>query len=176
MLLLGARITGTSLTNSVTYREFVSAAALKQVKQAIGKPPETFRVISLGISPAVAQLNGLYTLDSYQNNYPLRYKIQFREIIAPELAKSGYWRRYFDGWGSRCYVFAAEVPPDNSSKTRIQTLQLNYAAFSRMGGRYLLSAFEIENARPTGLKLLGTFNSPNPDYPSLYLYATPGGG
>jgi hypothetical protein len=171
--LVGARITGTRPNNVVTYREFVSAAVFQQVKQAVGKPPGSYRVISLGIPPAVAQLNGFYTLDSYQNNYPLRYKLQFREIIAPELAKSTYWRAYFDGWGSRCYVFSAEVPKLPSHQTRIHTLQLNYAALSRMGGQYLFSAFEIENAPQTGLKLLGTFEAPNPEHPLLYVYSTP---
>ena len=67
-------------------------------------------MVSLGIDPAAALYHGFYSLDGYSNNYPLSYKHRFREVIAPELAKSEYLTDYFDDWGNRCYMFSAECP------------------------------------------------------------------
>ena len=68
-------------------------------------PVEDYRVASIGIHPAIAQYNGFYTLDTYNNFYPLSYKHEFRKIIEKELEKNKKIRNYFDAWGGRCYFF-----------------------------------------------------------------------
>jgi hypothetical protein len=75
------------------------------LKKGVGKPIQDYRVVSIGLHPAVAQYNGLYTLDTYNNFYPLSYKHQFLNIIAPELNKNKSLKSYFDLWGGRCYIF-----------------------------------------------------------------------
>ncbi|MEJ7661604.1 MAG: DUF6044 family protein [Hymenobacter sp.] len=56
------------------YAAFVAPGLLGQVQNFIvrrtGQPPAAYRVACLGLPPAVAQLNGFYTLDSYQTIYP----------------------------------------------------------------------------------------------------------
>ncbi|MBK0404311.1 hypothetical protein I5M27_15040 [Adhaeribacter sp. BT258] len=159
--------------NVITYRQYVSAGLFHQIDSVIARPKASYRVVCLGIYPAMAQLNGFYTLDSYQNNYPLRYKKAFREIIAPELAKNPKWQDYYDGWGSRCYLFAAETEktfPDNKKITALQNFALNNAALKNMNGQYLISAYLLQNAPASNLKLIRKFEHPAA-LRALYLYA-----
>lgn len=74
--------------NQPSFKQFYAVNEFNEIKKYIGEPVQNYRVVSIGLHPAIAQYNGLYTLDTYNNFYPLSYKHQFRKIIAPELAKS----------------------------------------------------------------------------------------
>ena len=110
---------------------------------------------SIGLHPAIAQYNGFYTLDTYNNFYPLSYKHQFRKIIADELDKNPTLKKYFDEWGGRCYLFVAELGKKydfkKDSKVKIHHLQLNTKVFKDIGGKYIFSAVPIMNAEVNGL-------------------------
>ena len=101
-------------------------------------PEDQYRVASIGLHPAIAQYNGFYTLDSYNNFYPLTYKYQFRKVIENELAKNKTIRTYFDEWGGRRYIFTDELGKHymfkKSSKKRVENLQLRTDVFKEMGG------------------------------------------
>jgi uncharacterized membrane protein len=150
---------------TISYREFFSENLLGDIKSYIGKPVSEYRIASLGMHPAIAQYNGFYTLDSYQNNYLLSYKHQFREVIQPELEKSKKtWKPYYDYWGNRCYLFSSEIPKHERSFeiTKYQNKELkdfliNTVAFKKLGGKYILSAVKILYPEKTGLKLLKIF-------------------
>lgn len=146
-----------------SFKEFFAEKQFMEIKEYIGLPVEDYRVASIGIHPAIAQYNGFYTLDTYNNFYPLSYKHEFRKIIEKELDKSKKIRIYFDEWGGRCYIFTAELGKrymfKKSSKKRIHQLQLNSEAYKRMGGRYIFSAVPIENAKDNGLLLDKVFQS-----------------
>ena len=138
-----------------------------------GLEPEGYRVACLGLPPSVALLNGFYTLDSYYNNYPLRYKHQFRPIIAGELAKSPLLRDYFDAWGNRCYLFSAELGKDfrvGAFQHRVvQHWAFNAAAFRRLGGRFVLSAARLARPAESGLQLVAVVTASSA-YWVVYLY------
>ena len=138
-----------------------------------GRAPAGYRVACLGLPPAVAQLNGFYTLDSYQNNYPLRYKHQFRPLIAGELAKSPPLRAYFDYWGNRCYLFSAELGKDfrvGAFQHRVvQHWAFDAAAFGQMGGRFVLSAARLARPAESGLRLVAVVTDSRA-YWALYVY------
>ena len=85
--------------NQPSFQAFYAEEQFSDIKEYIGLPVDQYRVVSIGIHPAIAQYNGFYTLDSYNNFYPLTYKHQFRKIIAPELEKNKTLKEYFDGWG-----------------------------------------------------------------------------
>jgi len=144
-----------------SFREFYAEALFRDIRAYIGEPPSSYRVASIGLHPAVAQFNGFYTLDTYNNFYPLSYKHAFRDIIAKELEKNRKLREYFDTWGGRCYVFVDELGKKYdykaNSKKKIRNLELNTAAFRQLGGRYLFSAVPIRNAEANGLALRRTF-------------------
>jgi hypothetical protein len=159
--------------DSPSIGQFYAVNEFNDIKKFIGKPVQDYRVVSIGLHPAVAQYNGLYTLDTYNNFYPLEYKHQFREIIAPELEKNTSLKTYFDQWGGRCYIFVDELGKHylfskNTNKV-INHLELNTHALKQLGGDYILSAVPIANAKENQLELQKVFNSKDA-YWRIYLY------
>ncbi|PEL13721.1 DUF6044 family protein [Bacillus sp. AFS017336] len=156
-----------------SYKQFYAVDQFTEIAKYIGKPKNSYRVASIGIHPAIAQYNGFYTLDTYNNFYSLKYKHQFRKIIAPELKKSPLLENYFDHWGGRCYIFVAELGKNyefkKNSNVRIHHLQLNMSVFKKMGGQYIFSAVPIDNAKSNDLVLKKTFDNKNSAW-RIYLY------
>ncbi|QIZ10578.1 hypothetical protein HFZ78_30845 [Priestia megaterium] len=154
-------------------KQFYATKQFKEIEQYIGKPQSSYRVASIGIHPAIAQYNGFYTLDTYNNFYPVTYKHEFRRIIAKELKKSPTLEKYFDHWGGRCYIFVAELGKKyefkKDSKAKIHDLQLNTSVFKQMGGQFILSAVPIMNAEKHGLELKKTFDQKDSAW-RIYLY------
>lgn len=132
-----------------SFREFYMIDAFQKADLIIGRSKEEFRVISLGIHPAVAQFNGFYTLDSYQNLYPLAYKHRWGEIIKDELEKDSKLEDYFNHWGNRCYAFSAELgmPSTYAEKNwRSQVVENWGVDFEKLysgGCRFIFSKAEI---------------------------------
>jgi hypothetical protein len=181
-LCLIAQLVVVFLSNNEIYYRKVGAPSFKQfyaVKQFsdianhITKPQSSYRVASIGLHPAIAQYNGFYTLDSYNNFYPLTYKHQFRKIIEQELDKSPKLKEYFDQWGGRCYIFVAELGKNyafkKTSKVKIHHLQLNTTEFKNMGGQYIFSAVPIINAKENGLQFEKAFDQKDSAW-RVYLY------
>jgi len=156
-----------------TVKQFYAVDLFQQIKEYIGQPQQTYRVGSIGLHPAIAQYNGFYTLDTYNNYYPLEYKHEFRKIIAKELDKNQELKTYFDQWGGRCYLFVSELGKNyefkKDSTQVIHHLELNMDAFKAMGGRYIFSSVPILNADEDGLLLLHTFDNPDSAW-RIYLY------
>ena len=112
-------------------------------KRTYWLPEEEYRVASIGLHPAIAQYNGFYTLDSYNNFYPLSYKYEFRKIIEKELEKNKTIRIYFDEWGGRCYLFTDELGKHymfkKSSKKKLKKVQFNLNHLKKWVALYLFS-------------------------------------
>jgi hypothetical protein len=159
---------------SPTWRQFFAERMFAEIKDYIGKDQQDYRVVSIGIHPSVSQYNGFYTLDAYASNYPLPYKHEFRQIIAGELNKSPYYRDYFDGLGgSRCYIFVEKLMTNamiiKDSDIQIEKLDIDTAQLKEMGGKYIFSALEIDNAKDIDLKLLKVFTDDDSAW-KIYLY------
>jgi hypothetical protein len=154
-------------------REFYAEQQFGAIKDYIGKPQDSYRVASIGLHPAIAQYNGFYTLDTYNNFYPLSYKYQFRKIIKNELEKNKRIRVYFDEWGGRCYLFTDELGKHymfkKNSKKRIENMEVNIEQFKEMGGEFIFSSVPIDNASENNLKLDKIFNSKQSAW-KIYLY------
>jgi Protein of unknown function (DUF6044) len=154
-------------------KEFYDVELFSEIKDYIGLPRDEYRVASIGLHPAIAQYNGFYTLDSYNNFYPLTYKYQFRKIIEKELAKNKKIRTYFDEWGGRCYLFTDELGKHymfkKSSKKKLKRIQLQTEVFKEMGGRYILSAVPIINEEENQLRLEKEFTTQKSVW-RIYLY------
>ncbi|WP_197046592.1 DUF6044 family protein [Oceanobacillus salinisoli] len=153
--------------------EFYAVEQFSEIKAHIGLPQEEYRVVSIGLHPAIAQYNGFYTLDTYNNFYPLSYKYQFRKIIEKELDKNDTIQTYFDEWGGRCYLFTDELGKHymfkKTSEKRLENVEINTEEFKNMGGLYLFSAVPIDNAIQNGLTLEKIFNSDQSAW-RIYLY------
>ncbi len=92
-----------------TFEQQLDSKLFNALRAIVGIPSDTNRIAFIGYYPNEAHYFGLYTIDAYQNNYPLEYKYRFRPIIAKELEKFPPLQRYFDYFGSRCYVFSSEI-------------------------------------------------------------------
>jgi hypothetical protein len=90
---------------SLTYRQYYSENLFNTIKRSLPLDQRKSHFLCLGIDPGVLQYNGFNTLDSYQANYPLSYKHEFRKIIEKELIKDEQIRANFDTFGSTCYLF-----------------------------------------------------------------------
>jgi hypothetical protein len=159
--------------NKPSMKEFFAEEQFSDIKEYIGIPQEEYRVASIGIHPAIAQYNGFFTLDTYNNFYPLSYKYKFRKIIEKELEKNKTIKTYFDEWGGRCYIFTAELGKHymfkKKTKKRLENLELNIDPFKEMGGRYIFSAVPIINSSENSLILEKVFESKNSVW-KIYLY------
>ena len=166
---------GLLLTDQLSWDEFYSPELFDEIDEVIALPKESYRVVSIGMHPAVSQYNGFYTLDSYQVNYPLDYKHSFRKIMEKELAKSEMNQVYFDSWGNRCYLFVSELEGNRDMNTRgnskpIQNLEIDSEALYDMGGRYIFSAVEILNYKDNNLELVDVFENDSSPW-KIWLYS-----
>jgi hypothetical protein len=161
-----------------SYREFYSTNLFHQISEYIGKPKDTYRVVSIGLHPSVSLYNGFYTLDGYFPNYPLAHKQAFRKIIAGELEKHEKNRIYFDDYGARCYVFVSELEFSNWLYTKhkrgvVKNLNFNNRAFTEMGGEYIISSVEIKSHGENNWELLKVFEDDVSAW-RIYLYGVKG--
>lgn len=156
-----------------SFKQFYATEQFHDIDRYIGASKSSYRVASIGIHPAIAQYNGFYTLDTYNNYYPLEYKHQFRKIIAAELDKNAELKKYFDKWGGRCYIFVDELGKRydfrKTSTKKIRHLQLNTEVFKNMGGKYIFSSVPIINAKSNGLVFKKAFDQKDSAW-RIYLY------
>jgi hypothetical protein len=156
-----------------SFDRFFARDLFSDIDRFIGRPKDSYRVVSIGMYPSVAQFNGFYTLDGYLNNYSLSYKRQFRKIIWKELDKDADLKEYFDGWGNRCYMFSSELGHNDlysgDSGFTLHNLELDVNQLRAMGGEYVISAVRIENNAQIGLRLEKEFVTSD-SFWHLYLY------
>lgn len=161
---------------ALDWNNFFAEDIFSQIDSSIGKPQDSYHVISVGIYPAAAAYNGFYCLDGYSNNYPLEYKHTFRRIMEGELDKSDYVRDFFDNWGNRCYITTAEQANyytfEKKWNSVIYDLDLNTDQLKDMDCKYIFSAAYLMNAEEKGLSLLqeAPFETENSWY-HIYVYA-----
>ena len=159
---------------SPTYKEFYAQDMFQDIKAYIGRDQPDYRVVTIGIHPSITQYNGFYTLDGYASNYSLAYKHEFRKIMAKELDKSPFYKDYFDTLGgSRCYIFVEKLMynsmMEKDAGIKIEKLDLDTEQLKKMGGQYVFSALEIENAADISLKFRKVFED-NQSAWKIYLY------
>jgi hypothetical protein len=163
--------------NFPSYREYLAQNLFQQIKHDVPILPQD-KTLSIGLSPSIAQFNGLLTLDGLFSVYDLNYKLEFRKIFEKELEKVTWERReYFDNWGNRCYVFPAEIPLETVShflakhdKLKLKNLEIDIKQFVKMGGKYILSACELLNYQELGIKPRGKYGDINKDFWIIYVY------
>ena len=141
----------------LNYAEFYSKDLFSAIKEDLDYNGEYSA--AYGFHPAVLTYNGISTVDGYLGMYSQEYKESFREIIAPALEKSSYYRSYYDTWGARAYIFpgfdSSSYLPSRSLTLPDSKLYINTDAFQKVNGVYLFSRFEISNADELSLRLTG---------------------
>lgn len=156
-----------------SWNQFYAEDMFGSIKEYIGIEDDKYRVVSLGIFPSVALENGMYCLDGYSNNYSLEYKHEFRKIIAKELDKNEFIKKYFDNGGNRCYIYSSETLNNffikQGSGIVLEELELDTVQMKKMGCQYILSAVKI-NGIIDNLKFERLFQQEGVPY-EIYLYS-----
>lgn len=156
----------------ITYKEFYSKNLFNDVNSFINKNKNKYKVVSIGIHPAIARYNGFYTADGYLANYSLEYKKRFRKIIEKELEKSNKLKKSFDNWGNRCYLFVNEV---GYNFTRIKdmtkpiNIDIDTDGLKDLSVEYIFSSYKIKNFEENNLELLKLFQDQDSAW-DIYLY------
>lgn len=143
---------------ALTWKQFWAEDLFAEAEAVIGEPKEEYYVVSYGIYPAAAAYNGFYCLDAYSNNYDVEYKHAFRNVIAPELAKSEYLTEWYDEWGNRCYIVTVEKNNyftfDKQTSAVAMTFDVDIEALKALGCDYMISAAYIMYSEEKGMTLL----------------------
>lgn len=155
----------------LSYREFFSEELFSEIKEKIDYQGEW--AVAFGMHPSVLQYNGIATLDGYASFYPLEYKMQFRELIAPELAVDEQSRVYYDDWGARAYVFSDRISyePKRTLEQNDAEMRIDKDAFQRLRGRYIFSRVAVTNAEELGIQMIGKYKKEGLPY-TIYVYET----
>lgn len=161
----GFETTGRTICKEIetTFEQFFDPITYYSIKQELGR--DTLKnIIHFGILSSASKYAGLNVLDDYQGDYPRSYKLQFRKIIEGELARSEDLRKYFDEWGSRCYLESAAHFSDKVAKRNglpfEPHLAINTSQLLQMNCNNILSGIVIGNADSLNLRLRKTFVSP----------------
>lgn len=163
-----------------SYKEFYDEKLFGKIKTEVIKlsGKEQPKVACLGFFPAIAQYNGIWTLDASLNNYPLSHKHKFSEILKNEVSKSNDLYNYFEKWGCRCYLFAAELFPlgqeaflcSKVDKMSVTDFNPEVAPLKDMGCDFVLSSVSIDNIEQiNGLEYVNSFTNNN-SFWKIYIY------
>ncbi|MDD2229570.1 MAG: DUF6044 family protein [Candidatus Cloacimonetes bacterium] len=165
-----------------TYAEFYSPELMQQVQEYISKPQSSYRVVSVGLEPAVALYSGFYSVEGYSGSYPIEHKRRMRAVMAAELDKNEYLANNFDGWGNKVTIYSDDIdkkigypsPWDipmisKNEEETIDNLVINTSGLKDMNCQYLFSTLEITNYQETGLEFLRSFENSKSLY-RIYLY------
>ena len=150
-----------------TFRQFYDTKLFKQICSDLEiKSDYQTKVVSIGLYPSVAEFNGFYTIDSYRVNYPVEFKHQFRKVIAGELGKNESLRHYYDDWGSRCYIFSAELKEQGNqylcSKNDnlvVEHFDIDIKALKDLGCQYVLASVDIKNFKELNLEYINSYTT-----------------
>lgn len=169
------------LETGLSYRAYYSTELFREIRDYVGRPPESYRVVSLGLNPMIALYNGFSVLDGFFNDYPLEYKHLFRRAMAAELAKDRFLAEHFDGWGAHLHLYSAELGmvigyrkkgpyTKHHATRRVRELELETAVLRELGCRYVLSAVEVANHRALGWTFERRFQRDDSPW-EVYLYS-----
>ena len=167
-----------------TFADYYSTPLFQEIRDHVGRPPETYRVVSLGLTPGIALYNGFRVLDGFVNDYPIEYKRRFRRVIARELEKDPFLAKLFDDWGGHVDLFSSELGKVSGYSRRVYTkhaerravdhLEIDVPALRELGADYVLSAVEIRNSVHLGLVCERRFERAESPW-EIFLYSlTPG--
>lgn len=157
--------------NMLNFREYFSEDLMEQIKADIGYDGEYSA--GYGLNPAVLEYSGIATLDGYLGFYPQSYKEEFTKLILPSYERVPEWQTYYGEWGARAYLYAGSgesiYNPYRNQPLEDRHLYLDSEQFVKMGGKYLFSRYELDNAEELGFSLRGVYSDEGSPY-TVYLY------
>ena len=157
--------------NLLNFREYYSTDLMEEIKADINYDGEY--AAGYGLNTAVLEYSGISTLDGYLGFYPQSYKEEFTKLIWPAYERVPQWQTYYGEWGARAYLFAGSgesiYNPYRNQVLSDHHLYLDSEQFVKMGGKYLFSRYELDNAEELGFTLRGIYSNESAPY-TIYLY------
>ncbi|MFT3994846.1 MAG: DUF6044 family protein [Dysgonomonas sp.] len=139
---------------TITFNEFYSEDLFKQIRDDIGQPTKSYRVVALGFHPSVLQYNGFYTIDGFSGNYDVKYKHLFCKLLNNELDKNEEIKAYMYTFSHRCYIFSSECGLElhyghnyKNTKNSIESLDIDYEIAKSLNCKYIISSIKIKNLK-----------------------------
>jgi hypothetical protein len=168
--------------SGLTFADYYSTPLFSEIRDHIARPPDAYRVASLGLTPGIALYNGFHVVDGFVNDYPLEYKRRFRRVIARELEKDPFLATLFDDWGGHVDLFSSELGKVSGYNRRVYTkhaerravehLEIDAPALRELGAEYLISAVEIRDFAGPGLRFERRFERADSSW-EIFLYSLP---
>ena len=94
-------------------------------------------------------------------------------MIAPALEKSEEFRRLYDTWGARAYLYSGSgentYQPIRQLELWDKNLYIDTKAFRALEGKYIFSRIPVANANELGLELIKEFSNESSPY-TIYVY------
>lgn len=141
--------------SSVFFSNVYSIDLFEEIKKDLSD--YDIKVLCVGFDPAIANFNDIQTVGGFSVSYPLSYKHKFHKIIVDELEKPpkiNFYNSFFMNWGSKCYAFSREITGeyDKTNTQVLKDLRLNYQEAEKLGAKYVLSSYPIDNPSEISLK------------------------
>ena len=130
-----------ALVEGSNYRDIYANPDLLALSATLRSSNPPYRVASVGIHPAFMWGYGLETADGYLNLYPKRYQQFWYAVISKSLLQDDSLRSYFEGWGSRIYLF---VPGENPTPLLLNGWTATAIRFSGLFNLDLLSLANVK--------------------------------
>jgi len=156
----------------MTYKTYYAQDLFKKIDEYLDQPKKSYRIVNLGLEPAISLYNGFYTIDGYSTNYPLSYKHSFRIIIEQYLntfEKHEGDKYVIDDWGSKLYLLTGDFIYGTKSDFELENLTININQLKKLGTKYIFSAYKIKNFVDSDLQFIRKFES-NDSYWDIYIY------
>jgi len=157
------------------FSDFVSCEQFEIIKEELDAGSNMdIRVGCIGFFPAVANFNGLMTVDSFSAYYPLEYKNRFTKIIQIELEKNEELRDYFNRRGSALFLFDDLIGKNYYDQNYINknfveiTCELDIAGLQELGCSHILSTVKISNF--SEIKMVESKKIKGDYYKKIYIY------
>ena len=151
-------------------KEYYSEKLFTLISKEIDKSKDKYRVISLGLPPAIALYNGYYCLDGYSSSYSLNHKLAFDKIVEKEL---NLFKEPLLTGGNKLYAISSELinnlEVSASNQIEIKFLRYNIEQLKLMNCKYLFSAVKINTQNNPHFKLIKLYTDKD-SYWKIYVY------
>lgn len=121
------------------------------------------------IEPSVLEYNKIKTVDGNCNFYPAQFKDTWRSLISDVLDVRPDYKEAFETKGIYLFLFSPDINHEAAKDIGItqSKLMVNKDTLYEIGGRYIFSRVEIENADELDLKFINKYSDESTPYEIL---------
>lgn len=145
-----------------TFDEYYKTEVFKNVEHELARISPEVKIACFGIDPAVAQMNGLSTVDGYFGIYSASYFKAWSKMLHNE-SNNNYL-----SWGNQCYLFSDELKI-NPRCEQIEQLKIRPELLKEIGANGILSRIEILKIGDRVIEPI-ILNTSDSKQPQLYYY------